>query len=169
MFTPRVEDIGTLLHARTNVMGTELGTFTADTIVTDEQVVLLVGLAQGDVEARIGTAETVPDVFWPAARKLVALLTATMIEASFFSNQIDTNRSPYAQYTAMYATGVTALAESIKAYGDGSQIGVADDAPVPTFAFPAVAATQLDHAFSTTPAVSPWDQWGWPGGVAPPG
>lgn len=108
---PTVKDVGNLLHARTTVGGTEVGTFTDDTAVTEEQVTGLIVLAVKDVQARVGT--TIPPKYMAESRRLAALQAASMVEASFFANQLDSDRSAYRQYQAMYLTGVENLAVQV--------------------------------------------------------
>lgn len=105
--TPTVDDVGALLHARTLANGAEVGTFTVDTRPTAAQVERLIALAVSDLAGRIGAG--VPAAYAGDAKELAALQAATLVEASFFPAQLDTDRSAYRQYQAMYINGVEAL------------------------------------------------------------
>lgn len=105
--TPTLADIGALLHARTNSGGTELGTFTADTTPTGDQVAALITMAIGDLGARVGVG--IPTLYAAQARRLVALQTSSLVEASYFPGELDTDRSAYRQFQAMYLSGVESL------------------------------------------------------------
>lgn len=108
---PLLADIGALLHARTASGGTEVGTFDETTIPTGDQVTALITVAVADVRARVGTAIT-PD-YAAEARRLASLQAASLVEASFFPNQLDSDRSAYRQYQAMYLTGVENLSMQV--------------------------------------------------------
>lgn len=104
-------DIGALLHARTNAGGVELGTFTDETRPTRDQVIELLEMAAGDLDSRIPVE--VPAKYEDTARRLVALQAASLVEASYFPSEIDTDRSAYRQYVAMYLNGVDALLKAV--------------------------------------------------------
>lgn len=104
---PAIADIGALLHARTYYGGVQLGTFTNATTPNATQVASLIDAATNDLRARLGYG--IPDHHAEDAQQLVALQTASLIEASFFPDQLDTDRSAYRQYQAMYLNGVEAL------------------------------------------------------------
>jgi hypothetical protein len=108
-----LRDVGALLHARTNSGGTELGTFDENTRPTGEQVIELIEMAVGDLEARVPVE--IPAEYKDAARRLVALQAATLIEASYFPNELETDRSAYRQYQAMYLNGVESLVAALTA------------------------------------------------------
>ena len=104
-------DVAALLHARTNVMATEVGTFNDDTRPTGEQVHALIAQAAGDVASRIG--RDIPPKWITEAKRLVALRAAALVESSFFPQHLDTDQSAYRQYTAMYLSGVERLTAAI--------------------------------------------------------
>lgn len=110
-WTPTVEQVSELLRARTNVMGTERGVFDDDTRPTAAQVEGLISAAVGDIISRTGV--WIPAAYTDDATRLGALRAAALVESSFFPNEIDTDRSAYRQYTAMYLSGVEALAAAI--------------------------------------------------------
>lgn len=104
-------DVAALLHARTNAGGTELGVFNDETRPTGEEVIKLIEMAAGDLDARITI--DVPDKYADAARRLVALQAASLVESSYFPNELDSDRSGYRQFTAMYLNGVDALIRAV--------------------------------------------------------
>lgn len=106
-FTPSVDDVAALLRARTYSGGSEVGTFDETTRPTAAQVIDLIEIAAGDLLGRL--AGRVPEAFYADARRLIALQAAALIEASFFPDQLDTDRSAYRQYLAMYLSGLEAL------------------------------------------------------------
>lgn len=108
---PTIAAVGALLHARTNVMGQERGTFDADTRPTADEVEQLIEQAVADVASRVG--ESIPAGRASEATRLAALQTAALIEASYFPHELDSDRSAYRQYSAMYLSGITALQQSI--------------------------------------------------------
>jgi len=108
---PTLESVAALLRTRTNAGGEERGIFDADTRPTGDQVTELIGQAVGDVISRVG--EDIPPAKQSEATRLAALQAAALVELSYFPNQIDSDRSAYRQYTAMYLAGVTALQGAI--------------------------------------------------------
>lgn len=113
-YRPSVDDVAALEHARTEAGGVEVGTFTDETIPTVDQVEELITTAVSDVETRVGT---IPDRFADEARRLAAIQAASLIEASYFPSELDSDRSAYRQYTAMYMNGVDALAKRVASPG----------------------------------------------------
>jgi hypothetical protein len=115
-WAPTVDDVAALLHARTQsgaahegvALGDELGTFNADTRPTATEVRYLIAFAVSDVKSRVGT--DISETWWDEARRLTSLQAAALVEASYFPGEIDTDRSAYRQFTAMYLSGIDALA-----------------------------------------------------------
>jgi hypothetical protein len=105
---PSVGDVGALLTARTvDAGGSELGTFTGQTRPLANQVDALIDLAVADVLSRV--ARAIPEEYWAEARRLAALQAASLVEASYFPNELDTDHSAYRQYSAMFLAGVETL------------------------------------------------------------
>jgi len=106
VWQPTVSDVAALLRARTKQIGTaqELGTFTAETRPTGQQVQTLIRKATGDLAMVIG--DEVPGVIMREANETAALKAAMMVELSYFPEQVATNRSPYAQYKELYDDAV---------------------------------------------------------------
>jgi hypothetical protein len=109
---PTVADIAVLLRARTNSAGSEVGTFNDSTRPTGSQVEQLVTMAVEDVASRIDVP--IPARYVDRARRLAALQTATLVEASYFPNELETDSSAFRQYQAMFLTGVEALRKALR-------------------------------------------------------
>jgi hypothetical protein len=107
--TPTIDDLAALEHARTLSGGTEIGTFDATTNPTGDQVEALIASAVNDVKSRVGV--TLTTAFAAEAKRLAALQAATLIEASFFPGELDSDRSAFRQYQAMYLSGIESLIE----------------------------------------------------------
>jgi hypothetical protein len=105
---PTVDEVGALLTARTvDRGGNELGTFTDETRPTSTQVEELIDMAVADIGSRVGG--TIPETYWPEARRIAGLQAAALVESSFFPREIDSDTSAYRQYTAMALTAVEQL------------------------------------------------------------
>lgn len=118
MALPTVADIGALLHARTYVNGVQIGTFNDDTRPTGDAVTRLVEIAAAGVATQIG--EPVPVAYEQEARHLVVLQAATLIEASYFPEQLDSDQSAYRQYSAMFLSSRDALLARLREGGIAS-------------------------------------------------
>ena len=107
-YLPVVSDIGALLRARTkDNLGNELGTFTDETRPTDEQVIRLIKLADGDVAVML--PDNLPEEYYEELHALVALRAAMLVELTHFPEQVRTGRSAYAEYERMFDTQMEAL------------------------------------------------------------
>lgn len=74
------------------------------------------------------------------ATEMISIYAAMMVELSFFSEQINTNRSPYRELKDLFAEGMAALIEGLGGEGNSAvdDIGL-DDAPTandPSYEFP---------------------------------
>jgi hypothetical protein len=100
-FTPDVSDVGALIRARTkDQFGNELGTFTANTRPTGDEVSVLIDRAIADVTAKADT--DIPVNSYNAAKSVIALRAAMMVEMSYWPDQIPLNQSPYVQMRQDY-------------------------------------------------------------------
>ena len=137
-WAPLVADVGAILRARTkDSNGNELGTFTANTRPTGDQVDELIETAITDIESEVGS---VPDVLQDAARRVAALGTALLVELSFFPEQISTGRSPYDQLKELYDARFARLKTQIEDVNAGGEVGGGDssEALLPEYSFPAI-------------------------------
>lgn len=98
---PLVSDVGELIRTRTiDTSSNELGTFTEATRPTYEQASRIVDQAVDKLEAKFGPVMKAE--LEGAARTVVALRAAMLIELSFFGEQIAAGRSPYPQLYVLY-------------------------------------------------------------------
>jgi hypothetical protein len=135
-WAPLVADVGAILRARTkDSNGNELGTFTANTRPTEDQVDDLIETAMSDIESDVGS---VPDVLQDAARRVAAIGTALHVELSFFPEQIANGRSPYDQLKELYDERFARLKAQIDDVNAGGDVGGGSesDVPMPVYSFP---------------------------------
>lgn len=125
-----------LLRARTVPVGvqeSEAGTFTDQTRPTGEEVEGLIATAVGDVAQRVG--ENMPNTYLLASAKSMAILrTAMLIELSYFPEQVESNRSPFAQFKDLFDEGMVALVDTVGDTGGG---GSTVESGFPAYGFPA--------------------------------
>jgi hypothetical protein len=137
-WAPSPSDVGAVLRSRTkDTNGNELGTFTSDTRPTDGQVNELIETAVAGLSSDVGT---VPDKLQDAARRLAAIGTAMLVELSFFSEQINTDRSPYDRLKDWYDERFARLKKQIEDVNAGGDVGGTDSNEdlLPVYSFPAV-------------------------------
>lgn len=143
-----VAAVGSVLRARTrDTQGNEVGTFTADTRPTADQVTLLLNTAVGDLAAAVGT--DLPEKLWPQAAVVAAYKGAMLVELSYFPEQVATGRSPYEQIRELYLEALRSLTASIDDAGGhvpGGAPGVPEE---PVYAFP--LASTLDVVLGPPP------------------
>jgi hypothetical protein len=100
-FAPSVREVASLIMSRTkDTSGNELGTFTMDTRPTSSKVQEIIGQASSDVEMLID--DDIPPGAWGPVGQAIALRAAMIIERSYFSEQVNTNRSNYPQLERDY-------------------------------------------------------------------
>jgi hypothetical protein len=107
---PSVSDLGSFMRARTvpaGTGGTELGTFTSTTRPTDGEALVMIAQATGYVLMDVGAE--IPDRMIEQARFMVILYAASLVELTFYRNEVTRDQSSYEQYVAMYKAGVAAL------------------------------------------------------------
>jgi hypothetical protein len=100
---PSVGEVANLIESRTRDgrSGTMLGTFTEKTVPTEEQALKAITDAINDVRTDIGVEE-IPAAAAKQVRSLVALSAAMKIEESYYTEQIETNKSPYKLFEKQY-------------------------------------------------------------------
>jgi hypothetical protein len=125
-FRPDVQDIADLLRARTkDEDSTELGEFTDTTRPTADGVDRLITRALAEVVARLGGLPEAPqpftldEPFWLAARTIVGLYSAMLVELSYFPEQVRTDRSAYPEYERLFNDGLAQLSDAIRGRGPG--------------------------------------------------
>ena len=120
---PNANEVARLLRARTkDLAGKEAADFTDDTRPTWSEVDDLIDTAEGDVLAQTGTL--LSEIDTRAARALVTLRAAMLVELSYFPEQVRSDRSAYVEYKRLYDDGLQALLASIaEGGGDGAKGG----------------------------------------------
>ena len=121
---PSVLDVAALLRARTkDVNGVEIGTFNDDTRPTSAQVLTLIDEAVADMQARIGA--TPPIELEAGGRSAAAMMTACLIELSYYPEQVQSNRSAFQEYWELLQSKITALQDRPRPRA-GGQHGLLD-------------------------------------------
>lgn len=132
---PSLEDVAILIRARTrDINGADLGTFTPNTVPTDEQVADMITRAVRDVTRETG--RTVPEGSVLHVRDAVALRTAMLIERSYFPEQMRTDRTLYDALLEEFNTAITSVKESVTEERAGGEAGTGDEPGMPASSFP---------------------------------
>jgi hypothetical protein len=114
---PSVNDVGTLLRARTvDQDGNEIGTFDSTTRPTGEQVESYISQAIDEITTRVGES-LFREEYASNASNLAAIRAAMTIELSHYPEQVNNGTSSFDQLSTLYETGVQALADAVR---DGS-------------------------------------------------
>lgn len=128
--TPSVADVAALLRARTkDVNGVEIGTFNDDTRPTSSQTITLIDEAVADIQARMGLSP--PPELARAGKSAAAMLTACMIELSYFPEQVQSNRSAFQEYWELLQNKITALQEAARGQEPGANLVTSTRIEVP--------------------------------------
>jgi hypothetical protein len=107
-FRPTTEEVAAYIKNRTDDGNNNfLGDFTSDTVVTDDEVNLLIDQTGELVLAALRwdpllQAVSIPESNWPAVKTLVALFAAISVEVTKFSEQIARQVSPYSYLKEMF-------------------------------------------------------------------
>jgi hypothetical protein len=110
--------VAALLRARTkDNNGNELGHWTADTRPTETEVSLLIGNAAQAVSDEL--PGDVPIELYGSFSFCTQLMTACMIEKSYFPEQVASGRSAYDKYWEEYLRAIAALQDRTAQEGDG--------------------------------------------------
>lgn len=128
---PTVDDVATVLSTRTHAQFRTIGTFTADTTPTADQVQDIIYTAADLVVPKVG------DVDGRAARlaaTAVKYKAAQVIEVTFFPQEANPQNSPAASYAALFTEAldgaVQAAADPDEGGSDNGDEGGADTEPV---------------------------------------
>jgi hypothetical protein len=131
-YTPSVEDVARHLRARTrDTSGAELGTFTDETVPTDEQVTGIIDMAMPFVSGMLGP---VPEACEWGARSLAALKAAEMVEISYFPEQLQPGGTVSA-LRALYADLLPSVQACVSSGGEGGGGGADGDSTPPSSCF----------------------------------
>jgi hypothetical protein len=115
---PSVQDVALLIRARTkDSNGLEVGTFDGDTRPTADQVERLIDKSVALVGMQLPPLASVPaDLLGPVAI-VVALDAACRVEKSYWPEQVQTERSPYALLKVEYDEALAALTAALESGG----------------------------------------------------
>jgi hypothetical protein len=128
---PTVEQVATLIRARTkDSNGIEVGTFDGDTRPTADQVEKTIDASVALVGMQLPDAAAIPVELASAVAAVIALDAACRVEKSFWPEQVQTERSPYALLKTEYDEALAALLDTIEA-GGTSGFGGQDIAEIP--------------------------------------
>jgi hypothetical protein len=113
---PTVEQVASLIRARTkDSNGLEVGTFDSDTRPTADQVEQLIDQSVAIVAMQL--PPSIPADLAASAAAVVALDAACRVEKSFWPEQVQSDRSPYALLKTEYDEALAALKVAVEAGG----------------------------------------------------
>lgn len=132
-FTPTLPNIGALIRARTrDANGKEWGTFNSVTRPDDQEAQQVIEEAVG--ETALVTGANIPDApgdptapgydrdsLRKAARRIVALRAAALVELTAFPEQVARGVSPYPQLQDSFEKGLENLSRAIEAARGGDE------------------------------------------------
>jgi hypothetical protein len=134
IYRPQASDVAGKLRARTkDTNGNEVGAFTDDTRPTAANVEALIDDACSDVVRAIGPI--VPLELVAAARSVVALRAAQMVELSYLPEQTNADNTVYQTLRLTYETELGRLINAVQirdAFGEGPWPTVVPPPPAPT-------------------------------------
>lgn len=133
---PSVGEVAALIETRTRDgrSGNMLGTFTEKTTPTAEQALKSINDAINDVRTDIGVEE-IPAAAAKQVKSLVALMAAMKIEESYYTEQIETNKSPYKLFEKQYERRLQRVIKAVERALEGDIEGTETD-PMPHYSFP---------------------------------
>jgi hypothetical protein len=141
---PTVEQVATLIRARTkDSNGLEVGTFDGDTRPTADQVEKLIDASVALVGMQLPAAAALPVELGPAVAAVVALDAACRVEKSFWPEQVQSERSPYALLKVEYDEALAALKDAVEA-GGVSGFGSDDISQIPVGSWTSIPGTWID-------------------------
>lgn len=135
-YEPNIDQVARKIMSRTrDKYGKTLGTFTNETFPSNTQVQAIASDVTLEIADVIG--DVIPDAFADDATNVAALRAAMQVELNFFPEQINTNRSSYAQMKEQYEESLMRLQRVIELAAEGHG-GVTDTAPSlkPSYSFP---------------------------------
>lgn len=134
-YKPTVSDVGAQIVSRTrDSVGNVLGTFSALTTPTDTQVRVLIDQATNEITAGLDT--DLPQGAWKSVRQAIAVLAAMKVELSFFSDQVNTNRSIYPQLSDQYKSLLPQVEKAVVREEEEERTGEFGMAVRPSYDFP---------------------------------
>lgn len=139
-YQPTVQQVADHLQSRTrDKFGALQKTFNANTTPTDQDVNRIILQASTKVADEIG--DQVPAAAIDDAADLVAIRAAMMIEMSYFSDQVETQRSPYNMLTAEYERELPRVLVAVQTAAEPNGGGVIgpEVGNRPSYSFPPVS------------------------------
>ena len=134
-YLPLVSDVGALLRTRTkDTLGHELGTFTANTRPTYEQAKRLIDQAADEITSDLDT--DIPEGAWRYVKNAITIVAAMKIELSFFSDQVNNNRSVYPQLAQSLADVMLKVEKAVIRETEEAERGEFSNAVKPSYSFP---------------------------------
>jgi len=122
-FAPTVDDVAALIRARTKVPGgKEVGTFNDNTRPKKTEVESLIAQAVDHVAAAIG-GEPCNDQLKQSAQAASALMTAILIETSYWPEQAEARGSTAARLEALFNVRMKSLAAAVSEECGGQGTG----------------------------------------------
>jgi hypothetical protein len=134
-YTPSSADVAALMFSRVAGEYSTTADFTTTTRPTLQQVQGMITLAAGHVGPLVGW--NLNYRFHSAARFMVTLYTALLLEPGYWMEQQQPDKSAWEQWKQLYDDGMPTLLLAIKEYGAGEEVGPDDDRLKPIWAFPA--------------------------------
>lgn len=142
---PTTDEIAAFMFSRVKGEYGDLAQFTGDTRPTIDQVRTAIADAVSLVQTRVGF--TLDTRFNASAKTHAKLMTALLLEPSFWPEQQAGDKSAWEQWQKLYDTGMKALVLAITEAGSGDDPGPADDAPGPIYGFPPVPCDLEDRPY----------------------
>jgi hypothetical protein len=142
---PSVDDVALLLRARTkDSSGNEVGTFDDETRPTADAVEEHITAAMGLVGVRFPDPAKMSEEQATAFAALVAYRAACRIEKSYWPEQVQSERSPYALLWAEYLNDFDSLLESIEGGTGGGELPSYDLAEVPVGSWTSIPGSYIN-------------------------
>ena len=140
-YTPTLAQVGAATLQRTkDKYGNVTGTFSVNTTPTNTQVNELITKAVDKVALK--TANDIPSILFESAQEVVAERVAMLIETTFFPEQINDNRSPYAIIKEQFDEDIKDLQLAVQSVEAGDDLGMGNQPEThPNFSFPAPGIT----------------------------
>lgn len=108
---PELTEVGAVIRARTAYMGQELGTFTANTRPTGDEVADYIDQAFAEVDLRL--PGEIPTHLLAFTRRLVAIRAAMMIEVSYSPDRAEADSTAYDRLREMFDAGMAAVHDAL--------------------------------------------------------
>lgn len=117
-WTPTVTDVANLTFARAKGRWTG-GDSSVNPLAFDQpdRVTAVIAIATGLVAPQLG-GDGLNETFWPAAKSLICLKTAMLIEPGAWPEQAKPDKSAWEQWQAQYDVDMPAIVKAVVRFGD---------------------------------------------------